>query len=98
MSEARDACSGATGRNGRHISLPLYHDLTSLKRDHGQAVAQRMARLVLHEELRSVAEQETNLAESGKALVKMVLEREMEGKLVEDGEFAGCVSRGVLHF
>lgn len=34
MSEARDVCSGATERNGRHISPPLYR-----YRDHGQAVA-----------------------------------------------------------
>ncbi|KAG2339586.1 nucleotide-binding domain-containing protein [Suillus weaverae] len=51
MLEARDACSGATGRNGGHI-WPLYHDYTSLNCDHGQA------------ELRSVAEQEGILAES----------------------------------
>ncbi|KAG1847350.1 hypothetical protein DFJ58DRAFT_798048, partial [Suillus subalutaceus] len=95
MSETRDACSGATGRNGRHISPPRYHDLTSLKRDHGQAVAQRMMklRLVRLEELRSVGEQKINLAESGKALVEMVLGREMEGKLVEDGKFTGCIGR-----
>ncbi|KAG1774625.1 FAD dependent oxidoreductase [Suillus placidus] len=51
MLEARDACSGATRRNGGHISPPLYHDYTSLKCDHGQA------------ELRNVAEQEGVLAE-----------------------------------
>ncbi|KAG1727309.1 FAD dependent oxidoreductase [Suillus lakei] len=66
MLEARDACSGATGRNGGHISPPLYHDYTSLKRDHGQPVAQKMMKLRLAhlEELRSVAEQEGILAES----------------------------------
>ncbi|KAG1883572.1 hypothetical protein F4604DRAFT_1920070 [Suillus subluteus] len=78
MSETRDA-------NGRHISPPLYHDLTSLKRDHEQAVAHRLMKLRLArlEELRSVAEQKTNLAESGMALVEMVLRREMEGKVGE---------------
>ncbi|KAG1775000.1 FAD dependent oxidoreductase [Suillus placidus] len=66
MLEARDACSGATGRNGGHISPPLYHDYTSLKRDHGQVVAQKMIKLRLAhlEELRSVAEQEGILTES----------------------------------
>ncbi|KAG1740795.1 FAD dependent oxidoreductase [Suillus paluster] len=64
--EARDACSGATGRNGGHISPPLYHDYPSLKRDHGQAVAQKMIkfRLAHLQELRSAAEQEGILAES----------------------------------
>ncbi|KAG1717800.1 FAD dependent oxidoreductase [Suillus lakei] len=53
-------------RNGGHISPPLYHDYTSLKRDHGQPVAQKMMKLRLAhlEELRSVAEQEGILAES----------------------------------
>lgn len=54
------------GRNGGHISPPLYHDYTSLKRDYGRAVAQKMIKLRLAhlEELRSVAEQEGILAES----------------------------------
>ncbi|KAG1794184.1 FAD dependent oxidoreductase [Suillus plorans] len=66
MLEARDVCSGATGRNGGHISPPLHHDYTSLKRDHGQAVAQKIIKLRLAhlEELRSVAEQEGILTES----------------------------------
>jgi len=34
-------------RNGGHISPPLYHDYLSLKRDHGQAVAQKMIKFRL---------------------------------------------------
>ncbi|KAG1844505.1 hypothetical protein DFJ58DRAFT_731196 [Suillus subalutaceus] len=80
--ETIDACSGATWR---HISPPLYHDFASLKRDHRQAVAQKMMKLRLAhlEELRSVAEQEGILAESGKALAEVALGREVEGKFRE---------------
>lgn len=57
MLEARDACSGATGRyvihlmvdgrssihrNGGHISPLLYHDYAILRQDHGDVVAQKM--------------------------------------------------------
>lgn len=54
------------GRNGGHISPPLYHDYLSLKRDHGQAVAQKMIkfRLAHVQELRRVAEEEGILPES----------------------------------
>lgn len=61
-----DQWTNILGRNGGHISPPLYHDYTSLKRDHGQAVAQKIIKLRLAhlEELRSVAEQEGILTES----------------------------------
>jgi hypothetical protein len=61
-----DQWTNILDRNGGHISPPLYHDYTSLKRNHGQAVAQKMIKLRLAhlEELRSVAEQEGILAES----------------------------------
>ncbi|KAI6040658.1 FAD dependent oxidoreductase [Pisolithus marmoratus] len=36
MLEARDACSGATGRNGGHISPPLYHDWAALQEQYGE--------------------------------------------------------------
>ncbi|KIJ67117.1 hypothetical protein HYDPIDRAFT_85690 [Hydnomerulius pinastri MD-312] len=60
MLEARDACSGATGRNGGHISPPLYHDYATLKRDHGEVIAQKMIkfRLAHLHELKTAAEDE----------------------------------------
>ncbi|KAF9236693.1 FAD dependent oxidoreductase [Melanogaster broomeanus] len=58
MLEAREACSGATGRNGGHISPPLYHDYTTLREDHGDF---RLAHL---RELRRAAEEEGILEES----------------------------------
>ncbi|KAH7884298.1 FAD dependent oxidoreductase [Phlebopus sp. FC_14] len=66
MLEARDACSGATGRNGGHISPPLYHDYATLARDHGSPSAQKMIRFRLAHlhELRRVAEEESILEES----------------------------------
>ncbi|SJL05197.1 uncharacterized protein ARMOST_08563 [Armillaria ostoyae] len=39
MLEARDACSGATTRNGGHITPPLYHDYLDLKKKHGAEAA-----------------------------------------------------------
>ncbi|KAI0717510.1 FAD dependent oxidoreductase [Cerioporus squamosus] len=39
MLEARDVCSGATGRNGGHINPPLYHDYSELKGLYGEHAA-----------------------------------------------------------
>ncbi|KDQ55012.1 hypothetical protein JAAARDRAFT_135046 [Jaapia argillacea MUCL 33604] len=39
MLEARDACSGATGRNGGHINPPLYADYGDLKAKYGEKEA-----------------------------------------------------------
>ncbi|KIK93832.1 hypothetical protein PAXRUDRAFT_828573 [Paxillus rubicundulus Ve08.2h10] len=66
MLEAREACSGATGRNGGHISPPLYHDYMTLKEDHRDDIAQKMIkfRLAHLHELRRVAEEEGVLEES----------------------------------
>ncbi|KAH7921281.1 FAD dependent oxidoreductase [Leucogyrophana mollusca] len=47
MLEARDACSGATGRNGGHISPPLYQDYPALLKAHGPHAAQRLIRFRL---------------------------------------------------
>ncbi|EGO19425.1 hypothetical protein SERLADRAFT_453397 [Serpula lacrymans var. lacrymans S7.9] len=47
MLEARDACSGATGRNGGHINPPLYHDYTTLKGDYGEDTAKMIMRFRL---------------------------------------------------
>ncbi|KAI6039222.1 FAD dependent oxidoreductase [Pisolithus marmoratus] len=60
MLEARDACSGATGRNGGHISPPLYHDWAALQEQYGEVIAQKVIkfRLAHLQELRRVAEEE----------------------------------------
>ncbi|KII94444.1 hypothetical protein PLICRDRAFT_172094 [Plicaturopsis crispa FD-325 SS-3] len=42
--EARETCSGATGRNGGHITPVLYLDYDALKKKHGKAAAQRIIR------------------------------------------------------
>ncbi|KAK0456960.1 hypothetical protein EV421DRAFT_1755804, partial [Armillaria borealis] len=41
MLDGRDACSGATARNGGHITPPLYHHYLDLKK-HGAEVAQHI--------------------------------------------------------
>ncbi|KAI0641091.1 FAD dependent oxidoreductase [Trametes meyenii] len=40
--EAREVCSGATGRNGGHINPPLYHDYGVLRDEYGEHVAKVM--------------------------------------------------------
>ncbi|KAH8111433.1 FAD dependent oxidoreductase [Phellopilus nigrolimitatus] len=47
MLEARDACSGATGRNGGHIKPPLHHDYLDLKKKHGAEQAAKLIRFRL---------------------------------------------------
>ncbi|KAJ7224213.1 hypothetical protein GGX14DRAFT_424682 [Mycena pura] len=47
MLEARDACSGATGRNGGHITPDLYHDYGDLKEAYGTESAQAIIRFRL---------------------------------------------------
>ncbi|KAA1468309.1 FAD dependent oxidoreductase [Dentipellis sp. KUC8613] len=47
MLEARETCSGATGRNGGHINPPLFHDYSELKEAHGVEDAQKIIRLRL---------------------------------------------------
>ncbi|KAI0825326.1 FAD dependent oxidoreductase [Trametes gibbosa] len=42
MLEAREICSGATGRNGGHINPPLYHDFEELKDKYGVQAAKSM--------------------------------------------------------
>ncbi|KAG6374444.1 FAD dependent oxidoreductase [Boletus reticuloceps] len=60
MLEARDACSGATGRNGGHITPSLYQDFAILRQDHGDAAAHKIIkfRLAHLHELRRAAEEE----------------------------------------
>ncbi|KAI0307404.1 FAD dependent oxidoreductase [Multifurca ochricompacta] len=45
--EARDVCSGATGRNGGHINPPLFHDYAQLKSEFGIDSAKRIIRFRL---------------------------------------------------
>ncbi|KAL0950489.1 hypothetical protein HGRIS_007300 [Hohenbuehelia grisea] len=47
MLEARDACSGATARNGGHITPPLYHDYAELVKQFGRATAAQIIRFRL---------------------------------------------------
>ncbi|TFK38630.1 FAD dependent oxidoreductase-domain-containing protein [Crucibulum laeve] len=66
MLEARDVCSGATGRNGGHITPVLYQDYLLLKEKHGKAMAQKIIRFRLAHlpELLHVAEEEGLLVDS----------------------------------
>ncbi|KAL5518468.1 hypothetical protein ACEPAH_150 [Sanghuangporus vaninii] len=47
MLEAREACSGATGRNGGHIKPPMYDDYLMLKKKHGPEQAAMLVRFRL---------------------------------------------------
>ncbi|KAI0317894.1 FAD dependent oxidoreductase [Amylostereum chailletii] len=60
MLEARETCSGATGRNGGHVNPPLYHDYAKMKKDHGVETAKQIVcfRLSHMVELQRVADEE----------------------------------------
>lgn len=47
MLEAREVCSGATGRNGGHIKPPLHHDYSDLKARFGRQQAEKTIRFRL---------------------------------------------------
>ncbi|KAI1458802.1 FAD dependent oxidoreductase [Annulohypoxylon moriforme] len=47
MLEARQACSGATGRNGGHTKAASYRTFLSHQKDHGTATAAKIARMEL---------------------------------------------------
>ncbi|KAI0358848.1 FAD dependent oxidoreductase [Trametes cingulata] len=66
MLEARDVCSGATGRNGGHINPPLYHDYNELEEKFGVHVAKVMIafRRAHLTELLRIATEEGILSES----------------------------------
>ncbi|KAI0075921.1 FAD dependent oxidoreductase [Panus rudis PR-1116 ss-1] len=66
MLEAREVCSGATGRNGGHINPPLYHDYKELKERHGEAIAKLMIkfRLAHYDEMLIIAKNEDILEHS----------------------------------
>ncbi|KAF8901023.1 FAD dependent oxidoreductase [Gymnopilus junonius] len=72
MLEARDACSGATGRNGGHASPIIYNEYEDLKKDYGVTVAQQILRFrIAHiNGLIEVARQENLLSESQARLVE----------------------------
>jgi glycine/D-amino acid oxidase-like deaminating enzyme len=70
MLEARDVCSGATARNGGHITPPLYHDYQALVEEHGLETAREIIRFRLKhlpEILRVVKEEGTRLQEESQA-------------------------------
>lgn len=47
MLDAREACSGATGRNGGHIKEAAYSEYESLKNKHGKQMAMEIIRFRL---------------------------------------------------
>ncbi|EPQ61158.1 DAO-domain-containing protein [Gloeophyllum trabeum ATCC 11539] len=61
MLEAREACSGATARNGGHINPPLWHDYADLKEVYGEKEAKTIMqfRLAHLREMMSVAASES---------------------------------------
>ncbi|PBK61964.1 hypothetical protein ARMSODRAFT_1062406, partial [Armillaria solidipes] len=60
MFEARDACFGATARNGGHITPTRYHNYHDLKKKHGPEAAKQIIQFRLShlDKLLSVAEEE----------------------------------------
>ncbi|KAF9466884.1 FAD dependent oxidoreductase-domain-containing protein [Collybia nuda] len=60
MLEAREACSGATGRNGGHITPVLYAEYSDLKEQYGIDAAKKIIRFRLshYSELHSIAVKE----------------------------------------
>ncbi|KDR78379.1 hypothetical protein GALMADRAFT_155321 [Galerina marginata CBS 339.88] len=72
MLEARDACSGATGRNGGHASPLIYNEYFELKKTHGAATALQILRFRLAHitTLIDVAKEENLLSESQARLVE----------------------------
>ncbi|KAJ7751918.1 nucleotide-binding domain-containing protein [Mycena maculata] len=66
MLEARDVCSGATGRNGGHVSPNTYQDYSLLERKYGTSAAQAIIRFRLAHlpALLEVAEEEGLLEDS----------------------------------
>ncbi|PPQ66146.1 hypothetical protein CVT26_010869 [Gymnopilus dilepis] len=72
MVEARDACSGATGRNGGHASPIIYNEYEDLKNEFGVSIAQQILRYrIAHiNALIEVAREENVLSESQARLVE----------------------------
>ncbi|KAF9480280.1 FAD dependent oxidoreductase [Pholiota conissans] len=71
MLEARDACSGATGRNGGHVVPNVYTEYFQLKKAYGAPMAREILRFRLSHisTLIDLAEEEGLLAESQARLV-----------------------------
>ncbi|KIM41712.1 hypothetical protein M413DRAFT_444955 [Hebeloma cylindrosporum] len=72
MLDARDACSGATGRNGGHISPNVYNEYLDLKKAHGVSRAHEILRFRLAHisSLIAVAEEENLLNASQARIVE----------------------------
>ncbi|KAJ7159009.1 FAD dependent oxidoreductase [Mycena crocata] len=66
MLEAREVCSGATARNGGHITPAWYHRYGELLETYGKETTEKLIRLQLShvQELLSVAEEENIVEES----------------------------------
>ncbi|KAF8641546.1 hypothetical protein AX16_009923 [Volvariella volvacea WC 439] len=66
MLEAREICSGATGRNGGHITPPLYQEYVEIVHSYGASIAKKIMdfRRSHIRELMTVAEEEDLLEES----------------------------------
>ncbi|KAJ3505736.1 hypothetical protein NLJ89_g7264 [Agrocybe chaxingu] len=70
MLEARDACSGATGRNGGHACPNVYNEYSQLKADHGAEAALEILRFRLaHIDALIKAAKEENVLEASQARV-----------------------------
>ncbi|CAA7262096.1 unnamed protein product [Cyclocybe aegerita] len=70
MLEARDACSGATGRNGGHACPNVYNEYSQLKEDHGAKAALEILRFRLaHIDALIKAAKDENVLEASQARV-----------------------------
>ncbi|KAF8966875.1 FAD dependent oxidoreductase [Flammula alnicola] len=72
MLEARDACSGATARNGGHIAPNIYNEYVDLRKTYGASLAQEILRFRLAHisSLIATAREENLLNESQARLVE----------------------------
>ncbi|PPR02295.1 hypothetical protein CVT24_011632 [Panaeolus cyanescens] len=86
MLEARDLCSGATGRNGGHISPNIYNEYIQLKQAHGMDMALQIMRFRLAHigTLLSIAKAEGLLEDSQARIV------EEYDAFMDEGLFSRC--------
>ncbi|KAK7041797.1 hypothetical protein VNI00_009086 [Paramarasmius palmivorus] len=87
MLEARDVCSGATARNGGHITPILYAEYGELKKKFGKEMAQKIIRFRLAhlDELIQVAREE-NLLEDSQARVVQTFDVFFDKTFFEDSK------------
>ncbi|KAK7065001.1 hypothetical protein R3P38DRAFT_2827471 [Favolaschia claudopus] len=91
MLEARDVCSGATGRNGGHISPNTYQDYAELAATYGSQAAQQIIRYRLAHlpQLMKVAEEEGLLEVSQARVVEQLDAYLQEGTYRKAGKLFG---------